>query len=263
MQCVYRFIDQQDGLVKYIGIVFGKNRSLKQRTAEHLRYDKWCNKKSWIVEYLEVSNRSEAESLESHFISLYQTGKYYNKAKNDWGINKIISTSELHWKTFCEVSEKNIRCVFDECNEHSTRFRRIGLSVTYGSNGGFKECDVFGESDPNGIIHMNDGSIIPSENIGKIYCPQYIYEGAGIDTNLIAQGNYRDRKLPNIDIITYVGKDDIQIVKNRMMNIAFQYQIHERDCAKSRYEKSYDIYLRREQYVKEFQQLISREAELL
>ena len=99
MAYVYRYTDLKDNKIKYVGIVWSKNRTLAQRLNEHLKLDDWCHN-NYKVEYLEVANRTEAESLESHFIALYKTYKFYNNAKADWGINSFIPNMEDDWKEF-------------------------------------------------------------------------------------------------------------------------------------------------------------------
>ncbi len=37
MAKVYRYIDMRDNLIKYVGIVYGENRTLEQRHKEHLK----------------------------------------------------------------------------------------------------------------------------------------------------------------------------------------------------------------------------------
>ena len=32
---VYRYIDENDGVIKYVGIVYGNSRTLEQRVKEH------------------------------------------------------------------------------------------------------------------------------------------------------------------------------------------------------------------------------------
>ena len=78
---VYRYTDLTDNIIKYVGIVWSKNRTLEQRIKEHYLYDEWCNGKQWKVEYLEIDNKTDCEGLEGHFISLYETNKWYNKGK--------------------------------------------------------------------------------------------------------------------------------------------------------------------------------------
>jgi hypothetical protein len=84
MAKIYRYIDMRDNFIKYVGIVYGENRTLEQRHKEHLKKDIWCDE-NFKVQYLDVpiNSRSEAEALEAHFISLYQTGSWYNKSKSN------------------------------------------------------------------------------------------------------------------------------------------------------------------------------------
>ena len=59
-------------IVKYIGIVHNNNRTLEQRIKEHAK-DKWYIGKDWMIEYVKLATRSEAEAFESHYISKYGT----------------------------------------------------------------------------------------------------------------------------------------------------------------------------------------------
>lgn len=93
---VYRYIDLCDGVVKYIGIVYSEDRSLDDRVREHARNDNWCKTRKWKIQYIVVNNRSEAETYETHFISLYNTGNYFNKAKTDRGVVSFIPEVEWH-----------------------------------------------------------------------------------------------------------------------------------------------------------------------
>lgn len=88
---VYRYIDV-DGAVKYIGIVH--RGTLGGRHIAH-KHDKWY-KKEYKLEYITVQNRSEAEALESHFISKYSPE--YNTAKKGWG--EIGFAPEVEWEEF-------------------------------------------------------------------------------------------------------------------------------------------------------------------
>lgn len=97
-----------DGIIKYIGIVWSDNRRLKDRIYEH-KNDYWFKDKQWKIEYIdrEISSRTDAEYLEAHFISLYQTNKWYNRSKAEWGISSFIDIDENEWKEFqnCEIEE--------------------------------------------------------------------------------------------------------------------------------------------------------------
>lgn len=107
MAYVYRYTDLRDNKIKYVGIVWGKNRSLSQRLNEHLKLDDWCDN-NYKIEYLKVANRAEAEALESHFIALYKSYEFYNNSKSDWGICSFITDMEDCWIEFDSKNLKNI-----------------------------------------------------------------------------------------------------------------------------------------------------------
>lgn len=100
MGYVYRYTDIADGIVKYVGIVSSENRTLLQRVKEHQTYDDWCNGSQWKIEYLEINNKTDCEGLESHFISLYETDKWYNTRKTGWGVSNIYSMFNWKWEEF-------------------------------------------------------------------------------------------------------------------------------------------------------------------
>lgn len=111
MEYVYRFKDNEDNIFKYIGIVWGKTRTLAQRINEHLKYDDWCQGKEWTIEYIEenINTRTDAEYFEAHFVSLYGTDKYYNKAKAGWGVSYFLPDRENDWKKYdTNIKEKEI-----------------------------------------------------------------------------------------------------------------------------------------------------------
>lgn len=94
--CVYRYVDTESGITKYVGIVHKGN--LEKRLMAHMCMDSWANDGCWRVEYFECESRSEAEAFESHLIALYETHKYYNKAKTNWGLNRFLPDVEKWWK---------------------------------------------------------------------------------------------------------------------------------------------------------------------
>lgn len=95
--CVYRYIDTEDGIIKYIGIVYKSD--LEKRIMDHAYRDEWCIGKNWEIQYFECENRSEVEAFEAHLIALYETWRYYNKVKATWGINKYLPRVEGWWKS--------------------------------------------------------------------------------------------------------------------------------------------------------------------
>ena len=115
MGYVYRYRDNTDGIIKYVGIVYGKTRTLAMRIYEHLLNDEWCND-NFTIEYIteDIDNRSEAECFESHYISLYETDKYFNKAKSGWGINKYLPDREKDFLVYSnQLANDEIKILYE------------------------------------------------------------------------------------------------------------------------------------------------------
>lgn len=94
--CVYRYIDVNDGQIKYIGIC--NNGTLPGRHRGHMN-DDWFKRGEYVCEYIKLRNQTETEAMESHLISIYGTDKFYNKAKAGWGEASFIDTPlETEWK---------------------------------------------------------------------------------------------------------------------------------------------------------------------
>ena len=113
---VYEYIDKNDNLVKYVGIV--NKQTLLERHNQHLYNDKWCNEKDFYIRFIVVNNRSEAEALESHLIALHKTYNYYNKAKTGWGINSLLLSYTPNWLVFspekCRKTLKSSKAIIGE-----------------------------------------------------------------------------------------------------------------------------------------------------
>lgn len=97
MAYVYRYTDVKDGIIKYVGIVTAEGRTLSERISEHSKLDEWTKGKKWKIEYLEVANKTDAEFLESHFISLFHTYNFYNVKKSNWGTSSISFSIDAEW----------------------------------------------------------------------------------------------------------------------------------------------------------------------
>lgn len=118
MNCVYRYIDLKDGIIKYVGIVWGKTRNLERRVYEHTR-DAWYKKSEWRIEFIsvDIESRTDAEYFESHYISLYHTDKYYNVSKKGWGVSKFLPDRENEWIEFQQtemISQEDAMSVAEE-----------------------------------------------------------------------------------------------------------------------------------------------------
>jgi len=97
MGYVYRFKDLADGIYKYVGEVYGK-RGLRQRIYEHLKYDEWCKNSTYLIEYLVVDSRTDAEAYEAHYIAFHKTYNYYNIDKSDWGLSTSLKNRDDEWR---------------------------------------------------------------------------------------------------------------------------------------------------------------------
>lgn len=99
MNYVYRYIDKADNIIKYIGIVCrDTENALEKRIYEHSYNDSWCHGKTWRVEYITVPTKNDAHALEGHFIALYGTNRWYNKAKTTLGLLSFVK-NDFEWVT--------------------------------------------------------------------------------------------------------------------------------------------------------------------
>ena len=106
MGVVYRYIDLNDNNIKYVGIVWSGNRTLKQRVEEHYNNDSWCDRGHWRIEYVlrDVNTRTDAEYLEEN---------YNNKS----GLNSGKKRSNRHFSTIFLLRNINLPLVpFDGNN---------------------------------------------------------------------------------------------------------------------------------------------------
>lgn len=114
MGCVYRYIDKRDGIIKYVGIVWGKTRTLEQRHKEHIRNEWWCDD-NFVLEYIDenIESRTDAEYYEAHYIALYETYNWYNTSKSGWGISKYLPTKN-NWRVFGNTGKNYIPKISDK-----------------------------------------------------------------------------------------------------------------------------------------------------
>lgn len=114
---VYRYIDLEDEIIKYIGIT---KRKIKLRIEEHKKNEEWTKDKKWRIDYFVVKNKSLSEAWESHLIALYKTYNWYNKAKKDWGIIPEFLKQENDWilyslnDTIIDIQPKRYSLLNDE-----------------------------------------------------------------------------------------------------------------------------------------------------
>ena len=100
---VYRYIDNNDGIIKYVGIT---GRDLKYRVEEHKKYDDWVKASdSWRIEYFIVSSKSQSEAWESHLIEMYKSYEWYNISKAYWGFIPQFLHINPQWRVYSDNDE--------------------------------------------------------------------------------------------------------------------------------------------------------------
>jgi len=218
---IYRYTDLADGIIKYVGIVWGKTRSLQQRINEHERNDEWCFVRRWKIEYIEIgiNNRTEAEFFESHFISLYGTDKYFNVKKSDWGTSDLVPFTEDNWKEYLIFSiSKSPNEQFKhilELKSFTKRqycFARLNKLVGYKYKNQLNELLNYFIFDRNDNIARFDGKgqiIINIPYIGEVKYFDYedvfvLPTGQRIKTNELKQ--YFDKTIESMQKISNIFK---------------------------------------------------------
>lgn len=241
MGYVYRYTDTADNIIKYVGIVWCDTSvcALKRRINQHKTDPKFSNV-DWKIEYLceGIKSRTDAEYLESHYISLYHTDKYLNVGKRGWGVSSFIPDKESEWK---EYTEKNIHeesqispdiepqdfldCLLS-CRDNDAR-RKLFMGVTtlitrtYGKDywEAFKaklnEClneRLFGKSDGIARVTGHGKILIDCPIIGTIRLEEF-------DRALSVRG-----KRYNMDDFNSLILSDIDTVNKCVcnLNLAFQ-----------------------------------------
>lgn len=166
MAYVYRYTDLSDGIIKYVGIVWSENRTLEQRIKEHEK-DEWHQGTKWKIEFIceDIQSRTDAEYLESHYISLYETGKWFNKNKNGWGISKYLPVKN-EWKLY---SIKEMSGIPKRHNLHSRKYPLWKRGKLYKRN----EKRNFNRTDENKslyeVILFKNGRKIDTKLFENIY----------------------------------------------------------------------------------------------
>lgn len=98
MPYIYRYLDKNDGIYKYVGITKSW-KGLEHRVQSHKK-DYWFGNGKWTVEYAFVESMTDLQMLEAHFISDYETYNWYNKAKSSWGKSRMFQVPPLQWSVY-------------------------------------------------------------------------------------------------------------------------------------------------------------------
>lgn len=102
MPYIYKYVNKDTKETEYVGIV-KKDDGLTKRLIQHKR-DAWFYPLTYEIYYTYVETQTDAEALEAHFIALYESYKYHNKAKSGWGQLSFAPT--VKWKLYEDSIDK-------------------------------------------------------------------------------------------------------------------------------------------------------------
>lgn len=120
MGYLYRYTDLNDGIIKYVGIVYSEKRSLTKRIKEHEK-DFWYGLGNWKIEYVEnIQTRMDAEILEAYYINLYKSDKWYNRAKASWGNCTLFNEN-----MFSNIRWQDISCYYQNISKQKIEINKI------------------------------------------------------------------------------------------------------------------------------------------
>ena len=181
MAYVYRYKDMWTNEIHYVGIVWSKTRTLSTRISEHYKNDEWCRDGCYIVEILDVpiDTRTDAEYYEAHYISLYDTGKFYNKSKVNMGVSNLIPDNEDKWEFYgisFPMSKENkhkynnaYKDIKNKSNMDSFDYFYISINSEDGYDAVFYKTQKR-ESSYNDVYEIFEKNI--PENYGSFYVEQ-------------------------------------------------------------------------------------------
>lgn len=143
MPYIYKYVDTADSKVKYVGII-KRDSNFPKRFYQHKR-DDWYDGHAWEIWYTSVPTSTDAEMLEAHFISVYMTDEYYNKAKSDWGECSFLNMeliNNLQWFKYTDALlvdedlparamslELKLRGLQDELDKAQTEVQEVGKAI--------------------------------------------------------------------------------------------------------------------------------------
>ena len=138
MPYIYKYVNKETDDVEYVGII--KADSNFPRRFDQHKSDSWYKPNKYTIYYSAVESQTDAEALEGHFISLYESYKFHNKAKDKWGICSFAP--EVSWEEYEPLlaipireeltSSAEFKAIQDEAR---TLYNHLGLFLNkYGVN---------------------------------------------------------------------------------------------------------------------------------
>ena len=148
----------------------------------------------------------------------------------------------FEWREYCQIFDEKIYVTKD----YPIKLVRVGLRALFCDidEMGVSEEVVYGRCDDDGYTYINDGSMIRSCNIGKVFCSEHDLRGFKDKKHMIITNEHaRKPKLRNIDMVSYCPyNSDIKSIKSLMLNIIISAKTKDLDMTKKRYESAYRIY---------------------
>lgn len=132
MPYIYRYCDKTDHLFKYIGISRDKVR-LENRFHSH-KNDYWYKLGNWSIDYAFVKSKCDVEFLEGWLIAEYDTARFYNVKKADWGKSSMFLLPHLSWVKYEEgqsTNDSNDRYWAKQFTEMNNSLRQMRVQLRH------------------------------------------------------------------------------------------------------------------------------------
>lgn len=107
MGIIYRYVDLDDEIIKYVGTVWSGDCTLKDKHLWHKEHDSWCKDNHWRIEYLQkdIKTRVESDIFESHYVSKFGTNEYFNTHTVGYGMSDTVDDTNDVWEIFYSDDE--------------------------------------------------------------------------------------------------------------------------------------------------------------
>ena len=99
MPYIYKYVNKDTDDVEYVGII-KSDSNFPNRFIQH-KSDGWYQPDKYKIYFKQLKSQTDAEALEGHFIALYGSYKYHNKAKAKWG--ECSFAPDIEWYEFDET----------------------------------------------------------------------------------------------------------------------------------------------------------------
>ena len=217
MGVIYKLTDEEDNIVKYVGLVWTNNETLSDRIKKH-KNDEWYNEHKWKIEYFpkEITTRVDADLTHAYYIKKYNTDKYYNKLR-PYEL-KEDNLPEVKWEYF-GLSYKN------EVSDMKTEYDTLTIDYIADEDSYLlimtdsedkekkQECKIAGDI----FIYFQDAPLYLNDvfTFIKILCHRFNYKKTKNDQRL---------KFNDIDLEVYLSEIDGSLKEIWFDDIAIKFE---------------------------------------